>query len=84
MGESLSDDIYTSTYETNKAKSNIRAALDPLQDCRGRRAKEQNFLNNGEFDPGSGCTLAIGLTHASRGVTCWKLASDDDDRRMGA
>ncbi len=28
-----------------------------------------NFLYNEEFDPGSGWTLAAGLTHASRGVT---------------
>ena len=38
--------------------------------------------NNEEFDPGSGWTLAAGLTHASRGVTL-ELASDDD-RRTGA
>ena len=25
-------------------------------------------LYNEEFDPGSGCTLATGLTHASRGA----------------
>ena len=36
---------------------------------------------NGEFDPGSGWTLAAGLTHASRGVTL-QLAVDDD-RRTG-
>ena len=28
-----------------------------------------DFFYNGEFDPGSGWTLAIGLTHASRGET---------------
>ena len=27
------------------------------------------FYYNEEFDPGSGWTLATGLTHASRGVT---------------
>ncbi len=38
--------------------------------------------NDEEFDPGSGWTLAAGLTHASRGVT-GELASADD-RRTGA
>ena len=28
-------------------------------------------LYNGEFDPGSGWTLATGLTHASRGAAYW-------------
>ena len=28
----------------------------------------KNKFNNGEFDPGSGWTLATGLTHASRGA----------------
>ena len=29
----------------------------------------KKILYNGEFDPGSGWTLATGLTHASRGET---------------
>ena len=41
------------------------------------------YFYNGEFDPGSGWTLATGLTHASRGVPFRELASFDDDRRMG-
>ncbi len=40
------------------------------------------FSYNGEFDPGSGWTLAAGLIHASRGVT-GELAPADD-RRTGA
>ena len=32
-------------------------------------------LYNGEFDPGSGWTLATGLTHASRGVTSGRACS---------
>ena len=40
------------------------------------------LLYNGEFDPGSGWTLAAGLIHASRGVT-W-VAIPDDDRQTGA
>ena len=40
-------------------------------------------LYNGEFDPGSGWTLATGLTHASRGETTLKLASMGVDRRTG-
>ena len=42
-----------------------------------------NLLYNGEFDPGSGWTLATGLTHASRGETTGKLASPGVDRRTG-
>ena len=47
----------------------------------------QNYKNNNyyseEFDPGSGWTLATGLTHASRGAADRKLAFDAGDRRMG-
>ena len=31
-----------------------------------------NSLYNGEFDPGSGWTLAAGLIHASRGVEVFR------------
>ncbi len=44
---------------------------------------EYTIFYNGEFDPGSGWTLATGLTHASRGVTREKLAFLVDDRRTG-
>lgn len=37
---------------------------------------------NEEFDPGSGWTLAAGLTHASRGAA--QVAILGGDRRMGA
>ena len=37
---------------------------------------------NGEFDPGSGLTLAAGLTHASRGAS--GVAIPAGDRRTGA
>ena len=39
---------------------------------------------NEEFDPGSGWTLATGLTHASRGAAREKLAFPGGDRRTGA
>ena len=42
----------------------------------------KQLIYNGEFDPGSGWTLAAGLIHASRGVT-W-VAIPDDDRQTGA
>ena len=42
------------------------------------------FFYNGEFDPGSGWTLAAGLTHASRGGLKMKLALFLWDRRTGA
>ena len=44
----------------------------------------RKILYNEEFDPGSGWTLATGLTHASRGAALSKLALIDGDRRTGA
>ena len=41
------------------------------------------YFYNEEFDPGSGWTLATGLTHASRGAASSKLALMDGDRRTG-
>ena len=38
---------------------------------------------NVEFDPGSGWTLATGLTHASRGASGTVLAQYAGDRRTG-
>ena len=47
------------------------------------KIENQRYYNE-EFDPGSGGTLATGLTHASRGAA-WRLrAADDGDRRTGA
>ena len=43
----------------------------------------REIFYNEEFDPGSGWTLATGLTHASRGAAWRKLASSDGDRRTG-
>ena len=43
----------------------------------------KRYFYNEEFDPGSGWTLATGLTHASRGAAWLKLASVDGDRRTG-
>ena len=39
-------------------------------------AKEIIFFYNEEFDPGSGWTLATGLTHASRGAARWSSNTD--------
>ena len=47
------------------------------------RAFSKRYFYSGEFDPGSGWTLATGLTHASRGAAWRKLASVDGDRRTG-
>ena len=47
------------------------------------RSRILMIFYNGEFDPGSGWTLATGLTHASRGAAWRKLASFDGDRRTG-
>ena len=41
-----------------------------------------NNIYNGEFDPGSGWTLAAGLIHASRGAA--GPARDAGDRQTGA
>ena len=38
-------------------------------DLRSQETKKLKIINNGEFDPGSGLTLAAGLIHASRTVT---------------
>ena len=46
------------------------------------KVSESNFIYNGEFDPGSGWTLAAGLIHASRGAA-W-VAILDGDRQTGA
>ncbi len=43
-----------------------------------------NNIYNGEFDPGSGWTLAAGLIHASRGAACPAAMRDDGDRQTGA
>ena len=40
------------------------------------------IIYNGEFDPGSGWTLAAGLTHASRGAA--RVAIPGGDRQTGA
>ena len=47
------------------------------------RGEDTIHLYYGEFDPGSGWTLATGLTHASRGAACRWLATGDGDRRTG-
>ena len=39
-------------------------------------------IYNGEFDPGSGWTLAAGLIHASRGAA--RVAIPGGDRQTGA
>ena len=43
---------------------------------------EHDQTHNGEFDPGSGLTLAAGLIHASRGAA--GVAIHAGDRRTGA
>ena len=43
--------------------------LASFAEWRQRIVEYRKILYNGEFDPGSGWTLATGLTHASRGET---------------
>ena len=45
--------------------------------------KIKNDINNEEFDPGSGWTLATGLTHASRGAAGMLAITFAGDRRTG-
>ena len=45
--------------------------------------KDENYINNEEFDPGSGWTLATGLTHASRGAAGMLAITFAGDRRTG-
>ena len=47
------------------------------------RSETKQIFYSEEFDPGSGWTLATGLTHASRGASDRKLAFDAGDRRTG-
>ena len=49
-----------------------------MQQC----STEHDQTHNGEFDPGSGLTLAAGLIHASRGAA--GVAIHAGDRRTGA
>ena len=61
-----------------------REALISLEIISVRTSWEIYKLYNEEFDPGSGWTLAAGLTHASRGAA-WGLAITlDGDRGKGA
>ena len=43
---------------------------------------DEQFIYNGEFDPGSGWTLAAGLIHASRGAA--QIVILGGDRQTGA
>ncbi len=60
-------------------KVGSRDASTPLGICQAK------FFYNGEFDPGSGLTLAAGLIHASRGaarVSTWRRPADGCVTRM--
>ena len=56
--------IYISTSST----SIIINTVNNLKINTNSEHRDINNLNNEEFDPGSGWTLATGLTHASRGA----------------
>ena len=48
------------------------------------KGQEKYKSLTGEFDPGSGRTLAACLTHASRAVLMFKPASAGEDMRIAA
>ena len=75
----------TFEYKDILQKGN-NSTLDFGQVIRARQIiqnKDKINIYNEEFDPGSGWTLATGLTHASRGASGGKLASLAGDRRTG-
>ena len=79
-------DLHNSTSSTSIRKINFpdwyRQRSMTLDYNNGFRSEDiKNNLNNEEFDPGSGWTLATGLTHASRGAA--QVAIPGGDRRTG-
>ena len=60
----------------------IRDEVNLLKMSSETGSKLFKIIYNGEFDPGSGLTLAAGLTHASRGAALVLVL--DGDRRTGA
>ena len=64
-------------------KDTSRAETTFLIDNWQLTINSDKIFYNEEFDPGSGWTLATGLTHASRGAAWTKLALFDGDRRTG-
>ena len=72
--------VQASTEKTRNREALIPYGIEKRQD--GLEIYIEIY--NEEFDPGSGWTLAAGLTHASRGAA-WELAiTFDGDRRKGA
>ena len=72
--ETIFEDTYIIRQVVQETESSISMSTVNREDLGlrwrdGIRAKDiRNNLNNEEFDPGSGWTLATGLTHASRGA----------------
>ena len=61
---------------------NLREYQTSFSSREEKTSKENKQTYNGEFDPGSGLTLAAGLIHASRTVT--RVAIPGDEWRTGA
>ena len=65
-------------------KVKVNATIHILIDVnfRWNYSQFKQLIYNGEFDPGSGWTLAAGLIHASRGAA--RVAIPGGDRQTGA
>ena len=60
----------------------IQIEFDVNFSMRNYKSRFKQHIYNGEFDPGSGWTLAAGLIHASRGAA--RVAIPGGDRQTGA
>ena len=67
---------YSTSTVNKKNRNKIKTGI-----LQHRKKNKFSIFNNGEFDPGSGWTLATGLTHASRGAA--RVAIPGGDRRTG-
>ena len=82
LGENLRSEYFERNIKIllqfleQREKGELACHSESWQGCK-------RYFYNGEFDPGSGWTLATGLTHASRGAACIWLARYDGDRRTG-
>ena len=68
--------------QTGKSAQILKLEFDKFNFQWNYISQFKQLIYNGEFDPGSGWTLAAGLIHASRGAA--RLAIVGGDRQTGA